>query len=261
MSEGQRCRVLVTVKTYPLLSSRYTETVCSAGLREDGSWVRMYPINYRYMSKAQRFRKYQWIEAEMIKDTRDPRPESHRLTSAIMPLDALGTSDGWEARRQRVLGGKIYTDLGELIGEARNTCISTSLATFKPTRILGFEMEKIPYGFDGKREMLMNTLSFCEAKRLAETIPYRFYFTFRDAAGRCSRQQILDWEIYQLCRKIIAKHGCDDATVLEHMKRKCFDDLPCRRDLYFFLGTTRHWHIRRSKNPFTIVGLFYPPRA
>jgi len=33
-----RERILVTVKTYPTLSRKYGETVCTAGVREDGSW-------------------------------------------------------------------------------------------------------------------------------------------------------------------------------------------------------------------------------
>ncbi|MYF20247.1 MAG: hypothetical protein F4218_06430 [Synechococcus sp. SB0677_bin_5] len=32
------------VKTYPTLSQKYGETVCTAGVREDGSWMRLYPL-------------------------------------------------------------------------------------------------------------------------------------------------------------------------------------------------------------------------
>lgn len=42
-------RVLITVKTYPTLSKKYGETVCTAGLREDGSWVRIYPVPFRQL--------------------------------------------------------------------------------------------------------------------------------------------------------------------------------------------------------------------
>ncbi len=33
-------RILITVKTYPTLSRKYGKTVCTAGVREAGSWVR-----------------------------------------------------------------------------------------------------------------------------------------------------------------------------------------------------------------------------
>jgi len=32
-----RERILITVKTYPTLSRKHGETVCTAGIREDGS--------------------------------------------------------------------------------------------------------------------------------------------------------------------------------------------------------------------------------
>lgn len=40
-------RVLVTVMTYPTLSKNHFETVCTAGFREDGSWIRIYPVPHR----------------------------------------------------------------------------------------------------------------------------------------------------------------------------------------------------------------------
>lgn len=39
-------KVLVTVKTYPTISVKYDELVCTAGFREDGSWIRIYPIPF-----------------------------------------------------------------------------------------------------------------------------------------------------------------------------------------------------------------------
>jgi len=32
-------RVLITVKTYPTLSRKYGETVCTAAVRPDGTWM------------------------------------------------------------------------------------------------------------------------------------------------------------------------------------------------------------------------------
>ena len=40
-------RVLITVKTYPTLSSKYGELVCTAGIRaSDGEWIRIYPMPF-----------------------------------------------------------------------------------------------------------------------------------------------------------------------------------------------------------------------
>lgn len=47
----------------------------------------------------------------------------------------------------------------------------------------------------------------------------------------------------------------------EKVKEKYFDNFSKTKDLYFYLGTTKKWHIRKAKNPFVIVGIFYPPKA
>ena len=47
MTTMEKQRILVTVKTYPTLSRKYGETVCTAGIREDGTWVRIYPVPFR----------------------------------------------------------------------------------------------------------------------------------------------------------------------------------------------------------------------
>ncbi len=254
---SERARILITVKTYPLLSTRYTETVCTAGLREDGSWVRLYPVAYRHLDKAQRFRKYQWVEADILRDTRDPRPESHRLASIIIPLDVLDTCKAWQERKSIVLN-HVYTNLDTLIKEARNTRIFTSLATFKPAKIISFQMEKntlLPEA-KKKRRRLQKTLT----RKLSEHIPYQFFYVFVDENGKRSRMQILDWEIDQLCRKLIRKYGRKRDLIYSSLRKKYFDEFTSAHDLYFFLGSNKHWHIRRSANPFMIVGVFYPPK-
>jgi hypothetical protein len=54
-------RVLITVKTYPTLSEKYDELVCTAGFREDGSWIRIYPIPFRKLDYQNQYHKWQWI--------------------------------------------------------------------------------------------------------------------------------------------------------------------------------------------------------
>ena len=100
---GERVKVLITVKTYPTPSSKYDELVCTAGVREDGSFIRLYPIDYRYRPYWQQFQKYQWVEVEIERPTRDPRPESFRPVGEIRPLGPpIGSSNNWAERKQYV---------------------------------------------------------------------------------------------------------------------------------------------------------------
>ncbi len=57
MAVIKKQRVLITVKTYPTPSTRYIELVCTAGVREDGPWIRIYPAPFRFL-KTQ-YKKYQ----------------------------------------------------------------------------------------------------------------------------------------------------------------------------------------------------------
>src|SRR5436190_1884904 len=48
-------KILIWGKTYPELSKKYIETVCTAGVLESGKPVRLYPITYRYLNDGQSF--------------------------------------------------------------------------------------------------------------------------------------------------------------------------------------------------------------
>jgi hypothetical protein len=39
-------RILVTVRTYPNLSTKYIETVCTGGINDKGEWRRLYPVPF-----------------------------------------------------------------------------------------------------------------------------------------------------------------------------------------------------------------------
>jgi hypothetical protein len=113
-----RERILVTVKTYPTLSKKYGETVCTAGLREDGTWVRLHPVPFRRLDETEQYSKYDWLECDLIKNNGDPRPESYRPID-VKHLSAVGhmdTNDNWRERRRLFLQvSKVYTQLQPLI--------------------------------------------------------------------------------------------------------------------------------------------------
>ena len=90
-NDGEQ-RVLITVKTYPTLSRKYGETVCTAGVREDGSWVRIYPVPFRRLNEEQQYRKYDWLEARLVRNTSDPRPETFRPSIQPTSSGRWGTS-------------------------------------------------------------------------------------------------------------------------------------------------------------------------
>lgn len=143
----EKVRVLITVKTYPAPSRKYEELVCTAGIKEDGTWIRIYPIPFRKKPYHEQYRKYEWIELDVVKNKSDFRPESFHPYSEETEINVegkIGTEHNWHLRKQVVLQ-KVYTNLSQLVKEARDKKICTSLATFKPTEIIDFTWEDVKH--------------------------------------------------------------------------------------------------------------------
>jgi len=267
-----KTKVLITVKTYPNISSRYDELVCTAGFLEDGSMIRIYPIPFRKLDYNKQYAKYQWLEVDLIKNISDFRPESYtfpdRMFKHIVPLEKIGTEDNWQKRKDIVFKKGYHEDLTKLIAEAKNRHINTSLATFKPYKILDFiiERDNRDYSYD-KLEKIFNKRAqlslFQECKddkkdlfEVAKKLPYKFSYRFEDINGRQSKLMIEDWEIGQLYWNCLSRYGSDEIA-LEKVRERYEKDFLTNKDIYFFLGTTQLHHYR-GPNPFLIIGIFYP---
>lgn len=262
-----RERILITVKTYPTLSATYGELVCTAGLREDGSWIRIYPIPFRRLEDFQKFEKYRIIEADVTRNWKDSRPESHRVDFQSLQLteEILPTDDAWRERRRWVLDrGNVHEDLAKLI-EAANQKNELSLATFKPAEITNFKIEAQPSEWDqtklDKLQAQANQaemFSEWEPKNLTQIVrklPWKFSYELVDATGRKSTMMIEDWEIGALYWNCLRNSTPEEAVA--KVRQMYFENFR-QKDLYLFLGTTREWH-GRGKNPFVVIGTFHPP--
>ncbi len=261
-------RILIAVKTYPTLSEKYGETVCTAGVRPDGSWVRMYPVPFRRLDQKQQYKKFDWLECRLIRNKADPRPESFRPADVneLQAISHIDTTDGWSERRAILLKTtRVYTRLDDLISGAKANTIS--LAVFKPKSVMDFTWEEDDRDWDAERlrqireKMKQNDLfednSWRETFKVIPKLPYNFSYKFTDEAGRNSKMQILDWEIgalYWNCLKSCA--GDEDCAVAK--VRQKYLDVFRKTDLHFFLGTTQQWH-SVAPNPWVIVGVFPIP--
>src|SRR6267154_3459959 len=96
-------KALILVRTYPTPATNGVEVSCTAAGSEDGKWLRLFPIPYRFLDQDKRFAKYQWIEASMKKAS-DARPESYKLDyNSIKPVsDVLSSKNEWAARKRYV---------------------------------------------------------------------------------------------------------------------------------------------------------------
>lgn len=253
-------KVLITVKTYPTISSKYDELVCTAGFREDGTWVRIYPVPFRKRAYTEQYKKYDWIELDLVKNTSDFRPESFRpstLGTEINVVGHIGTSRNWEERKKVCLGN-IYYNLSELIAEAKDKNIGTSLAVFKPSEILDFYAEPVEREWSSKQKAALAQQNLFETKfEVVKKLPYKFKFRFKDDQGKESNMMIEDWEKGQLFWNCLARHEGNEQKAIQDVRKKYFDDFAMTKDLHFYLGTTQKNHYV-SHNPFMIIGTFHP---
>lgn len=262
-----KTKVLITVKTYPAISKKYEELVCTAGFREDGSWIRIYPIQFRKKSYNEQYSKYEWIEVDLVKNTSDFRPESFRPVAHDTEIKVVGKieadGDTWSERRKIVLQ-KVYYNLSQLISEAKDKNICTSLAVFKPTKITDFIWEEVEREWTNDKLVQFQQLNLFQNVtdkkfEVVKKLPYKFSFIYEDDKGKSSKTMIEDWETGELFWNCLRRHDGDELKACQDVRKKYFDDFSQKKDIYFFLGTTQLHHYT-SKNPFLIIGTFYPKK-
>lgn len=265
-----RTKILITVKTYPTLSKKYDELVCTAGFLEDGSWIRIYPVPYRKLDYASQYNKYQWIELDLVRNTKDFRPESYRpydIGTDITILGTLDTKNSWQKRKNIVLHNPVWTDMTALIRSAKNPDERTSLAVFKPLKILDFIYEQDEREWDQKKMAAVLAHQrelnlFKETKKIfkvAKKVPYKFSYVFTSDDGKKRTLMIEDWEVGMLYWKSLKTTGGDEKAACELVRKRYLTEFS-QKDLYFFLGTSLEYH-NVSKSPFMIIGVFYPPKV
>jgi hypothetical protein len=94
--------------------------VCTAGVLEDGSWIRIYPVPFKFLA----FNKYQWVELELKKPSQqDFRPESRSPLrpdlSDMVVVGELGTKYNWEMRKKFCLR-EVYVNMTRLIDDSKD---------------------------------------------------------------------------------------------------------------------------------------------
>lgn len=266
-----RIKVLLTVTTYPLPSSRYDELVCTAGITEGGDWIRIYPWPLSQMVKLKQqgkvvATKYTWVELDLIRRTDDFRPESYKPKDYsfkdLRILDHLDTKHKWSRRKAACLKN-VFTNRSRLIAASKDPT-NLSLAVFKPTKLLKFSVErddrdwKATWEAARKLQSLFSEQETRDVKTIIRKLPYKFYYQFEDDEGKRSKMMIEDWEIGQLYWNCLRNAEGDEEIALAKVREK-YEVEFFKKDIHLFLGTTKKYH-KRAKNPFVIIGVFYPPK-
>lgn len=249
-------RVLVVVKTYPHPSRSYQELVCTAGMLEDGSFIRLYPVDYRYRPSHQWYNKYQWVEVDVTRKNSDPRPESYRpnLDTIHILGQPLPTGNEWAERKKIVLAKPAKT-----MCELRSAYSQdyTSLGIVKPHRIADLRVKAVARDWKQSHQNALAQINlFDPVKKPLQKIPYKFsYQFFCDDQCRGHNMRITDWELGVLFLKEVERLG-DEQKAVRSVRQMFFDNI-CgpNKDTHFFVGTTL------PHNSWIVLGVFYPKKV
>ena len=246
-------RILITVKTYPTPAWKGGEVVCTAGITEEGDWVRLFPIPFRFLDGPRQFRKYDWIEAKITKAQSDPRVESFRVDpESIRVVDHIGTNREGKDRRA-IVGPFMGSSMCQLRAE-RNLRQFPTLGIVRPSRIdrLRIEPTDAEWSRDDLARMAQMRLIDGNLVLPLEKIPYTFFYDFHCEAPTCAghKMSCTDWEMSQSFRTWHRKYGKHWESAF---RTKFEDDMKDKNDTQFFVGTV-HGH----PNNWVIVGIWYP---
>jgi len=252
-------RVLITVKTYPIPSSKYDELVCTAGVTDSGDFIRLYPINFRDLPYDQQYRKYQWIEVDAVRHTgRDQRKESYRPTKdSIQTLgEPVGTDRGtWRARSLVVLKKKSRSM--EWLWDAQNTD-NTSLGIIRPREINDLVYSPADHDWRPSQTQALRQARIWEDRSASlnppRKVPFDFHYKFKCDDERCNghKMSLHDWELGALFWRLVDQ-GYEHEEAAEGVRKKFYDELCGQdKDTHFYVGTVLNY------SNWIVLGLFYP---
>jgi len=256
----ERIRALIWGKTYPELSWRYVETVCTGAVREDGSPIRLYPVPLRYLDGSKQYELYDWIEVPVEKSTADPRPESFKVKGdAIQVVGHIDTSDHWRLRSEVVFRDATWQfDSVAALKEAQRS-VSRSMGIVSVGAIEAVSVDFRPpedeAAFREKwKEIEAQRDLFHPQYKELEYLPYRIRLAWR-CAGPCDEcaktahnMSVLDWGLLELARKTGSPEKAAD-------RLRAITD-PRAHDFRLFMGS-----FRLRQYQFGIIGLWYPKLA
>jgi len=255
-------KVLITVKTFPIPSSKYDELVCTAGVTELGDFVRLYPINFRDLPFSQQYKKYQWLEVAATKHIgRDSRKESYRPSCESIRLlgEPLSSGNNWAERARYVLA-KRSQSMEDLYAKQKQD--KTSLGIFRPREVTDFIVS--PAAADWKpafKAALMQQRLWENRKASKEPlrkVPFKFQYRFACDDIRCNgKHQLMieDWEIGALYWKCVDR-GATPTEACYKVRQKFLGQIcASNRDVHFYVGT-----VLAHPKSWVIIGTFWPEK-
>jgi hypothetical protein len=249
-----RKKVLITARTYPVPSRKSIEVSCTAGITDDGKWIRLFPVPYRFLDKDKRFTKYQYIDADVAKAESDTRPESYKINIESIEIlsEFIPSTNKWSERKAKVF--PLKSDSLCSLQSERDLNGYPTLGFFKPRTISRFKIEPCKSKWtDSELTSLRQYPMFGNMPRTElQKLPYNFSYGFQCDNPNCKGHELecTDWEMGASYWSWRRKYGSNWEI---KFRDRYETDMILRNDTYFFVGT-----IHNHPDAWIIIGLFYP---
>lgn len=260
MSDTTLLRVLIWGKTYPELSSKHAETVCTGAVDERGKPIRLYPVPLRYLEGAQQYALGDVIDVRASHNPRDNRPESYRIDPRSLARVGRVPTDQqeWAGRREWVFRDTSwhYESLGHLEGARLRD--HSSMGQIRPGTIDRVYIKpKRPAARREFEEKWASVTSqqdlFLPEYKALEFLTHEIRIAWRCSApcDTCARRphdmMVLDWGLLELARR---KGNWEGAR----QRLETISNL-ANYDFRLFIG-----NFFLHQKTWGVIGLWYPKR-
>ncbi|MGH8228307.1 MAG: hypothetical protein ACREU3_10475 [Steroidobacteraceae bacterium] len=249
LSKNRTLRVRILVKAFPQPSKAHEETVCCAGITDDGrEMLRLFPIRFRRLPREHQFDRFDLLEMTATKAS-DPRPESFRVDEGSIRLIERGNKLS-DAARIQLWQPFITRSLTQLHTE--NRASNRSLGIIRPDPgSLKFIVKPAKDADAEDRQIADQVLQMQQSSLLeAPLTPLEkpeLAFVYRYTSdGQRHEHMIHDWEVQEAHRQYKRKYG---AAALDHLKRMYGETIPAG-NLHFIMGT-----MAAHPRTFIVIGL------
>lgn len=245
LSQKDECFILI--KAQPHRSSKYSETVCCAGVGRDGLWRRQYPVPFRILDGSQKFKRWDWIKYEFVNSRYDRRRESQKVDA--QSLEVIGSIR--QSERAKFLNPLVRSSFEEADSKGE------SLTLIRPKEIDLIYKEKSLSDLQDetqKHKELADQMSlFDKTAKPLQPCPMQFILNWKDQDGKKRRHENDDWETSAAYNRFLRSYGHEKA--IEYLKEK-YENVYFKSGLALGFST----HSRRNvtygtNNQWLLVGL------
>ena len=235
-------RILITVRTYPTISTGYIETVCTGGINDAGEWRRLVPVPLRYLEKEQVYKTFDVISVK-LKPGKDGRRETR---APVLPsMKVVRHLKSWRARCDWVKPTEVAS-MREMKDSGRTLCP----VAVREVIDLKVKRESAEWTPEQKEKLKQQNL-FVQRKPL-EKIPYKFRFVWKDGDGEEHKSTVYSWEMLETYRSYRERYE----KPVEVMREKWLSDLcGAHRQVSFFMG-----NLAQRRHIYVVCGVFSPPK-